>query len=272
MFRTVFVAACLLIAACAPSEAEVGQTPNADTLAASANALQTVVTLRFRSDWRVEQSAALVKGGRARIEYDAARLNTIGCYGEQNGIPQYAVTAHYTLADAAEKLVVVSGLVPGGKVEEIDIDRDGLLTVWFEVTNRWGCHQWDSNFGNNFVFSALTPSVVTFGADWSVTPQTSLRGAKALAVDYALQRLPECRATYAGLPAWEILAYARFDNGAVSQAVTTRMDGSARLPAPATFAVPEGAHQVELWFFNSDRGGCSRYDSNWGNNYRLTLD
>lgn len=268
MIRTVFAAVvgALLVACGVGSEAQVG--PGDETAQQSGQSLGAVVTLRFRGDWTTQQSAALVKGAQARIEYDASRVGD--CGGVQNGVPQYSVTAHYVLGDAPEKTVTVAGLIPGGVVEPIALDREGELVVWFEVSNRWGCHQWDSAYGANYRFNVAEPKTITFAQGWSVSAG-SLVGAKALAVSFALERLPECRQGYNGLPTWEILAYARFDGGAVQQAVATKVIGTTRVPAPATFAVPAGAQSVELWFMNSDRAGCVRYDSNWGQNYRFSL-
>ena len=38
----------------------------------------------------------------------------------------------------------------------VPIDARSAI-VWFESTSVSGCHMWDSNYGNNYVFAAATP-------------------------------------------------------------------------------------------------------------------
>lgn len=108
-----------------------------------------VATLSFDAEFGEAVEGRLVDGGRAIIAYDDERVAE--CKGEQGGVPQYAVTAYYKIDDGDVGQIVVAGLQA---VEEptIELDGAGRLELWFEVTNRWGCHQWDSDFGNNYVF------------------------------------------------------------------------------------------------------------------------
>lgn len=108
-----------------------------------------VATLSFDGSFDETVKGKLVDGGRAIVNYDDERLAE--CKGEQGGVPQYAVTAYYKIDEGDVGKVVVAGLQAPDE-PSIELDGAGTLEVWFEVTNRWGCHQWDSNFGDNYVF------------------------------------------------------------------------------------------------------------------------
>ena len=86
---------------------------------------------------------------RAVLVYDDTRLAK--CKGEQGGVPQYAVTAYASVDGAAADTVVVAGLNAQAD-PTIELSSAGELEIWFEVTNKWGCHEWDSDFGNNYRF------------------------------------------------------------------------------------------------------------------------
>jgi hypothetical protein len=45
--------------------------------------------------------------------------------------------------------------------------------IWFESTSASGCHEWDSNFGNNYVFDAATPPQWVGNASSLFTRDTS---------------------------------------------------------------------------------------------------
>ena len=94
-------------------------------------------------------------------------------------------------------------------------------------------------------------------------------------VDYDLSRLPACRAFYGDRPAWNIQAHALFLPMNVRQSAGVHNNdastSSTRVKKPAVFRVPAGATSVALWFHNNDRQGCSRYDSNFGENYTFTV-
>ena len=240
-----------------------------ETASASSRALQSEVTLRFAFDWGVTQSEALVKGNTLRFEYEAARIQA--CTGTFQDAPAWVATAHYVLGDAPERTVQVGGYTASGFSSVIQLDREGPLVVWFEVTNRWGCQWFDSAYGQNYHFAVTDSSTVRFNADWSTSVDGDFSNARAISLEYAMERLPGCRARVYGQPAWDIMAYARFDGGPVKSAVVTRGFGGERRPVPGSFSVPTGAREMEIWFLNTDAAGCSQYDSNWGQNYRLLL-
>ncbi|MGV3620431.1 MAG: DUF6209 family protein [Archangium sp.] len=258
--------AVVVLCGCGPQSAVL---EGDDPTSTSQSDLAAQATLQFNADWSVRQSAALVKGGELRIEYSAQRIQD--CLGMQNGQPAWVATAHYVLGDAPERTVQVGGYSTTGVPSVLTLDREGPLTLWFEVTNVWGCQWFDSAWGQNFHFNVSTATPVKFNADWSTQVLGDLSSAKVLSIEYAIERLPNCRSWYRGMAAWEILAYVRFDGGPVKSAVATRQIGQQRLSSPANFDIPDGAQQAEVWFYASDIGGCTQWDSNYGANYQLSL-
>ena len=111
-------------------------------------------------------------------------------------------------------------------------------------------------------------AVLTFQADWNVVLASSpIMAGGTLRVDYDPKRLPNCRATKYGMPAWSILMYYETP-GAGAQYVPLTQVGSVMR---ATIPVPEDATTIALWFFNNDYYGCKEYDSNLGKNYTFDV-
>lgn len=111
-------------------------------------------TITFDAKWNETLDGRLVEGGKAVLVYDDTRLAK--CKGEQGGVPQYAVTAYASIDGGEPESVVVAGL-NAAKDPSIALGDAGELEIWFEVTNKWGCHEWDSDFGNNYRFQVAAP-------------------------------------------------------------------------------------------------------------------
>lgn len=108
-------------------------------------------------------------------------------------------------------------------------------------------------------------AILTFQQDWNnVLSQPPVYAGGRLTVSYHPARLPNCRATYNGMPTWSILMYHRFSADGPLTYVPLSPQGAL---LRATVEVPEDAEHVELWFLNNDRAGCSEYDSNLGDNF-----
>lgn len=146
LLQSCSVAFLLLVAACTPTTGveSLDDTEQRDDALAEA-------TITFGADWSESVSGVMVEGGKLTIAYDDARL--ADCRGTQGGVPQYSVTAHYRLGEETGS-VVVAGLTNGQK-PTIELEGSGELTLWFEATNKWGCHAWDSDFGDNYRFNVL---------------------------------------------------------------------------------------------------------------------
>jgi hypothetical protein len=143
------------------------------------------------------------------------------------------------------------------------------------------------SFGQNEWFAlgeeqACQPVAGTlfFQEDWQENVGGSLHAGGWLSVYYDLDRLPECRGTHNGYPAWDTVATLRFlpsgetvsgsvrdfvtNNGTpTNQAVEKRFDAK----------IPDDATAVEVWFENSSGAGnnCDTWDSNYGQNYRFDI-
>ena len=114
------------------------------------------VTLTFARDFTRRASATLRVGQRARIVYDAARLP--GCRGEQGGVPQWSISGFARIADGPVVTFPVAGLNAPASVPSIALDRAGELQVWFQATSRWGCSEFDSDYGRNHRFAVALPA------------------------------------------------------------------------------------------------------------------
>jgi hypothetical protein len=130
--------------------------------------------------------------------------------------------------------------------------------------------------GGRGVRSARRPTAtVRFEATGEPSLSGELRTGGRLIVDYDPVRLPDCRGSQAGLPAWDITVNARFHPGLqlYGGKLVRQVDASTGAllippaPEPYEVTVPAGAREVELWFQNIDAGGCRAWDSNGGANY-----
>lgn len=121
---------------------------------------------------------------------------------------------------------------------------------------------------------------ITFGADWNESLSRSLRQGGYLEIKYDLERLPECRGTHNGYPAWDTLAHAMFlpggelASGSVRELITD--DGlptNLASSTPWVALIPESATSVEIWFENTTGAGssCHTWDSNFDHNYAFDV-
>jgi hypothetical protein len=100
----------------------------------------------------------------------------------------------------------------------------------------------------------------------------------ALEVRYAIERLPTCRGTHNGFPAWDLIAHARFLPGGEMAQGSVRsfntIHGNPYGPgysSPTSFTVPASATSVQLWFENVGLVNCRVWDSNFGANYTFAV-
>ena len=107
-------------------------------------------------------------------------------------------------------------------------------------------------------------AVVAFLGDWTEVVKTGpvMAGGK-LKLEYDPSRLPSCRATKYGLPAWSILAYWKTPGTDATYVALSQVGATMQ----ATIEVPEDAASIEVWFLNNDYYGCKQWDSNQGTNY-----
>jgi hypothetical protein len=123
-------------------------------------------------------------------------------------------------------------------------------------------------------------ALLALRAGWTTEQHGALVAGGTAVVDYALERLPECRNTHNGYPAWDLVAHARFAPSGEEQSGSVRgfeyvggTPTSAAHSVPFTLSIPRGATSVELWFENRSGAGstCVTWDSNLGANYRFDI-
>jgi hypothetical protein len=120
--------------------------------------------------------------------------------------------------------------------------------------------------GKKLTVGEVTVATVRFLSDWSQQQDGEIRAGELLHIEYDPQRLPHCRSSRYGQPAWSIAAYLRFHPG--GQEESGRV---APGPQPWEITVPNDAKNIELWFNNTDQSGCASWDSRYGQNYWLEV-
>ena len=110
--------------------------------------------ITFGADFSETVSGKLRAGDPIEIAFDASRLST--CRGEQGGVPQWAITAHYRVNGGSVHAITVAGLMAESPALIVP-ESAGTLEIWFSITNKWGCHAYDSNFGENYRFQLAAP-------------------------------------------------------------------------------------------------------------------
>ena len=99
-----------------------------------------------------------------------------------------------------------------------------------------------------------------FLANWSEEQDGDVRAGETLEIHYDPTRLPNCRSSRYGRPAWSIVGFVRFHPGLQEQS-------AAVVPGPFEVTVPPDATRVEMWFKNTDQTGCVAWDSRYCQNY-----
>ncbi|HSA23439.1 MAG TPA: DUF6209 family protein, partial [Myxococcota bacterium] len=119
-----------------------------------------------------------------------------------------------------------------------------------------------------------------FLADWQELPSGTRRQGGYLTLNYDLARLPQCRGTHNGYPAWDITAFARFAPGGqvLSGSVRSLVSEQGQptnegVSQPLHLRIPDDAESVEIWFLNATGAGssCQAWDSDEGRNYHFDV-
>jgi hypothetical protein len=227
--------------------------------------------LTFTEDWQIVGSGGpLVAGNTVEVAYDTDRLTE--CRGEQGGLPLWSITGYHSLEGGPVGSFEAGGHSPSGGTEPplFALEESGDLALWFHNTNKWGCSAYDSNFGGNW--HAQVGASLSFKTDWITESLGAPRSGAPLVIAYDPARLPDCRGSKYGFEAWNIRVHYRFDGGSVSTAMLTALQGNVVVPVPAIVAAPAGAGEIELWFENQSYGGCTAWDSHFGDNYHVPLE
>ncbi len=138
-----------------------GTTAEAEDDSASSRLGEDEATLVFAANRAPTVRGKLVAGTRVKVEYDASRS---GCSGSTNtGKPAWSTTGHFRVAGGLLHDFFAAGSNPDGSQQGVAPSfvlpaRAGDLDLWFETGGLWGCHAWDTNYGQNFHFAVNAPS------------------------------------------------------------------------------------------------------------------
>ncbi|AKV00718.1 hypothetical protein AKJ09_07381 [Labilithrix luteola] len=114
---------------------------------------------------------------------------------------------------------------------------------------------------------------VKFLSDFTTVVTGTPKAGKRLRVEYALDRLPQCRGEVGGGgPAWNITGFYS-ENGAPAKTFeVTKLssDGHDRVAKSALLPISSGG-DVAIWFQVTSSFGCSEYDSQYGQNYHFAV-
>lgn len=120
-------------------------------------------------------------------------------------------------------------------------------------------------------------ATLAFTADWQELQTGALVRGRRLTVQYDPARLPHCRGTKNGYPAWELRGAVRFLPGGQLVEGTLKAHHTAYGwplptfdPVPLVADVPGDATSAELWFHNFGLW-CDAWDSDYGRNYRFDV-
>lgn len=226
-----------------------------------------VATITFDADWRTAVQGELVAGGIVRLAYAPERAT---CTATRNGQPAWTVTAHFRLDAGPVHTVHAAGHAPSPELVGVPIElgQASALELWFENTDASGCQAWDSAHGANYRFDvrSLAGATARFELGRAMRVDGTPTAGQTLRVAYDQRRLPTCRDTRYGVPAWSILVHYRSPSGrgASLPVASAGRDVVAEIPL-----VEPGA--LTLWFENMGYAGCRAWDSQDGANYRIDV-
>lgn len=234
------------------------------------------VTVTFAGDFTEAADGPLVAGGTARIVYDLDRATK--CRGFTNGSDAWGVSGAASF-DGGEPVRFEVSRIVGGVTTPVDADLDiphGVRRVelWFENTDVFGCHEFDSDFGANYPFDIQgngDSAVLSFEADFSESQSGVLAAGGRAVLHYDPVRLEECAASSGGSARWAITAHYAVDGGVDKTVLVTRAEGFELVAADPTISIGNG-RELALWFEATSVFGCHAVDTNFEALYRFALD
>lgn len=145
--------------ACSSSERREGAVDtSAAALTNGADAGAASAALHFNAD-SVTTEGTLTTGRKLLVDYAVDRMPT--CRGNVGGGgPGWSVTAFLRVNGGPISSFAVAGLLPGGPENTVNLPAkigSSDVELWFQNTSMWGCMAWDSNYGQNFHFTAAPP-------------------------------------------------------------------------------------------------------------------
>ncbi len=109
--------------------------------------------IHFGGDWTTTVDGS-IGPGTVLVDYDLSRAK---CHGAQYGSDAYAVTMYSSIDGDAPQAQQVTTLADGvnfATPRSVSLPQGKhSLAIWFENDDVFGCHEWDSNYGANWVYA-----------------------------------------------------------------------------------------------------------------------
>ena len=116
-------------------------------------------------------------------------------------------------------------------------------------------------------------ATLKLGAELTTNLTGEATAGKGLRVEYALERLPQCRGNVGGGgPGWNVTGFYSENGGASKTFEVSALtpDGKNRVAKPARI-VPSQGGDIAIWFQVSSAFGCSQFDSQFGQNFHVPV-
>jgi hypothetical protein len=234
------------------------------------------VTVTFADDFSETVDGPLVAGSRVRIRYDLDRATI--CRGFTNGSDAWGVSG-FASFDGADPVVFSVSQIVDGTTTEVTPDLSiphgaSRVELWFENTDVFGCHAFDSNESANYAFDIERNddlALLTFDGDFGETQSGDLRANGRVVLHYDPVRLEQCAASSGGMAKWSITAHYAVDGGPEKTTLVTRADGPDVVASDPTIAIGAG-RELSLWFDATSVFGCHAVDTNFEAHYRFAID
>lgn len=278
-FALLFALPCLvlapLVAGCSSTDESPAEGAEQDVNGGAA--------IEFRSGFETKVSGALEAGQPVRVAYALDRLPQ--CRGGlPGGKPGWNIAGYYAENGGEAHAFEVTKVSTDDKSGRVAADatikpsQGGDLAIWFQVTNRWGCSEFDSQFGQNFHFEVKgtkpSPEVsgeIAFGKEGEPKVTGTLKGGAKVKITYDQERLDGCYLSLRGNPAWSITGFAKSNDQEPRRFETGLSNGSRRQATSAILELPSSG-KLSLWFEGTNKDRCSEFDSNDGANYAFDVE
>lgn len=116
-------------------------------------------------------------------------------------------------------------------------------------------------------------ATLKLASDFTTSVTGEAAAGKGLRIEYALERLPQCRGNVGGGgPGWNVTGFYSENGGAAKTFEVSALsaDGKDRV-AKAARIVPTQGGEVAIWFQIASAFGCSAFDSQFGQNFHVPV-
>ena len=262
-----FALATALVTACAAD-------PAATTEPGGGKADGAGASLTFAADFTQTLHGTLRAGDAIAIDYDLDRLQA--CRGSTNGSDAWGVSGYAQFDGAAPVPFAVSAIERGTTrpvTAQLHVPATARsVAIWFEQTDVFGCHAYDSNESANYTYD-VAPTTAGAVLEFTDTFAQSapVHAGDRVVVHYDPARLATCAGSTGGHAAWGVSGFWQVDGGSVHGLAVATATGSELVAADPSFAVPRG-RDLALWFEATSVWGCHAYDSANGANYHVAIE